>query len=111
MNNSNDSMKPKKLLINRQGLKVIRLTLSKDESIPEHSTNADVVVIVTKGNGVFYINDSAQDITQGDVIDLTPNLPHAIVAKSDLELIVTHMQLKKNDSQETGCGTESCSHN
>lgn len=102
MNNTVIPSKPKKLLLNRKGLKVIRLTLSQGESIPEHATNADLVVTVTKGEGLFYINKTPQPITQGDVLDLTPGVPHAIDAKSDLELIVTHMQLK--DDSEISCG-------
>jgi len=110
MNNTITPTKPKKLLINRDGLKVIRLTLSAGESIPEHSANADLVVVVTKGEGVFYINKSPHHITQGDVLELTPEIPHAIDAKSDLEFIVTHMQLKLNEP-EISCGSETCSHN
>lgn len=109
MNNTAISSKPKKLLINRKGLKVVRLTLSAGESIPEHSTNADLVVVVTKGEGIFYINKSPRHITQGDVFDLIPGVPHAIDANSNLEFIVTHMQLKLDDP-EIGCGSETCSH-
>lgn len=109
MNDTATPSKPKKLLINRNGLKVIRLTLSAGESIPEHSTNADLVVVVTKGEGIFYINKSPQQIAQGDVLDLTPGIPHAIDAKHDLELIVTHTQLKLDDPA-ISCGSEPCSH-
>ena len=88
------SPEPKKLLINRNGLKVLRVVLSKDGSIPEHSVNADVVVVVLKGEGIFYINKNPHPIVQGDVFDLVPGTPHAINATNDLELIVTIVHLK-----------------
>lgn len=97
MNKVTISSKPKKLIINRKGLKVVRLTLSTGESIPEHSTNADLVVVVTKGDCLFYINKSPRYITQGDVLELTPGILHAIDARSNLELIVIHMQLKLDE--------------
>jgi len=96
--------KPKKLLINRDGLKVIRLTLPKGKSIPEHSTNTDLVVVVVKGEGIFFINNNPKPIAQGDVFDLKPNVLHAVSAKSDLELIVTHVHLK-SDHSDIACGS------
>ena len=99
----------KKLVINRNGLKVVRLNLARDETIPEHSTDADVVVVAINGEGIFYTNGQAHPIKKGDVLELQPGTPHAITAMTDLELIVNHMQLKK-DSIEINCESESCSH-
>lgn len=107
--NKESAEKPKKLIINRKGLKVMRLTLAAGKSIPEHATNADLVVVVTKGQGIFYINNIPHPISHGDVLDLTPGVPHSIQAQSDLELIVTHMHLKL-DQPEVSCGA-ACSHN
>ncbi len=106
--NKEPTSTPKKLLINRNGLKVIRLTLAPGKLILEHSTNADLVVVVVKGEGIFYIKNNPKPLVQGDVIDLTPGIPHAIRANSDLELIVTHMHLKP-DQTEVSCGGE-CTH-
>lgn len=105
--NIETSSKPKKLIINRDGLKVIRLTLTQGESIPEHSTNADLVIVVVKGEGIFYINNNPKSIAQGDVLDLAPEVPHAISATSNLELIVTHMHLKLNHA-DISCGACVC---
>lgn len=105
----NNTPTPKsKLLIKRDGLKVFKMTLAQGESIPEHSTNSDLVVVVTKGQGIFYINQNPHPISQGDILDLTPRVPHAIQAQNDLELIVTHMHLKL-DQPEISCGAK-CSH-
>lgn len=100
----------KKLLINRNSLKVVRLCLAPGEVIPEHSTNADVVVTVVKGKGIFTINGVSNAINQGDVLDLQPKIPHAITARDELELIVVHMHLTQQKT-EISCGAEACSHN
>ncbi len=101
--------KSKKLVINRNGLKVVRLNLARNETIPEHSTDADVVVVVLHGRGVFYTNSQPNIIKKGDVLDLRPGTLHAITAMTDLELIVNHMQLK-TDQIEINCESGSCSH-
>lgn len=102
--------KPKKIIVSRGGLKVVRLNLAKGETIAEHSTNADVVVVVTRGEGTFYINQVPQFIKAGDVLEMQPGVPHAIMAATDLELIVNHMQLKPKEDTPISCGAETCSH-
>lgn len=81
------------LLIDQESLKVIRINLAKGEILPEHTANADVVVVVVKGRGVFTIQGVAKAITSGDVLDMLPNIPHAVEAQEELEIIVTQMQL------------------
>ncbi|MBS0425636.1 MAG: AraC family ligand binding domain-containing protein [Proteobacteria bacterium] len=101
--------KSKKLVINRNGLKVVRLNLARKETIPEHSADADVVVVVINGKGIFSINGQANIIKKGDVLELRPGTLHAITAVTDLELIVNHMKLK-TDQVEINCESGSCSH-
>jgi quercetin dioxygenase-like cupin family protein len=104
---SEPNQKAKKLLINRDGLKVIRLCLNQGETLPEHATNADVVVTVLNGEGTFTIEGVPQAIKSGDVLDLKPNVPHAVIAKEALELIVVHMHLAQQQA-EVSCGTDTC---
>jgi quercetin dioxygenase-like cupin family protein len=101
-------IKSKKVLINRNGLKVVRLNLAYREKIPEHSTNADVVVVVINGKGIFYINGDPILLKKGDVLELKPGTLHAITATTDLELIVNHMQLKP-DNIDINCDSQLCS--
>jgi quercetin dioxygenase-like cupin family protein len=102
------SIKGKKVLINRNGLKVVRLNLAYREKIPEHSTTADVIVVVINGKGIFYINGDPNFIKKGDVLELQPGTLHAITATTDLELIVNHMQLKY-DQIDINCDNKTCS--
>ncbi len=39
------------IIVNIPGLKVVKLSLSKGDIIPEHSTNAHVVVTTLNGEG------------------------------------------------------------
>lgn len=89
-----DAMKiVKQVIINRNGLKVVRFNVPKDKLISEHSTDADVIIVVVRGAGVFAIDGQRNPIKQGDVIELCPGMLHAITASTDLELIVNHMYL------------------
>lgn len=97
----------KQVLINRNGLKVIRLKLPKGEMIPEHSSNADVLAVVVSGEGIFFINGQLNPIQQGEVIELHPEMLHSIVALTNLELIVNQMQLK-TDKVKMACDIDSC---
>jgi quercetin dioxygenase-like cupin family protein len=88
----------KTLLINRDGLKVIQINLAKGETLPEHMADADVIVTVVKGRGVFTIKGIAKAITQGDVIDMLPNVLHAVEAQDALEIVVVQMQLAQSSA-------------
>lgn len=87
------------LLIDRESLKVIRVNLAKGETLPEHTANADIVVAVVKGWGVFTVQGVAKAIAPGDVLDMLPNIPHAVKAQQGLEIIVTQMQLIKSSAE------------
>jgi quercetin dioxygenase-like cupin family protein len=105
---STDAMQiAKQIITNRNGLKVVRLNLPKDKLISEHATDADVVIIVVSGAGVFSINGQLNPIKQGDVIELCPGMLHAITASTDLELIVNHMHLN-TDKVAMACELASC---
>jgi hypothetical protein len=76
---SEPNQKAKNLLINRDGVKVIRLCLNQGEALPGHATHADVAV----------------------------NVPHAVIAQEALELIVVHMHLAQQQA-EVSCGIDTC---
>lgn len=107
MNKEKDRL-VKELVLQHDGLKVIRLKLLQNQTIPEHATHADVVIIGINGEGIFAIDGKQTSIKKGDVIHLKPDTKHAITATTDLELIVNLMQLKP---VELNCDSPSCSRN
>ncbi len=101
-------VKKKKVVIDRPGLKVVQFYLSKGDRIPEHHTNADVLVTTVKGKGIFTIDSTHHDMSPGIFLEMTPYTPHAIEALEELEFVVVHMQLKEKAST-VSCGADNVS--
>ena len=82
----------KTLIINKDTFKVIRLALKAGASVPEHSANAHVVVIPVKGQGTFTLGKESQAISAGKVLEMEPNVMHAVQAETDLEIMVIQIR-------------------
>lgn len=78
----------KTMLIKRDKLRVIRLELQAGAAVPEHAANAHVVIVPLKGQGTFTINKTPHPISAGTVLEMEPNVPHAVKAETDLEIMV-----------------------
>jgi hypothetical protein len=78
----------KELLQATDALKIVRLQIPAGGSLPEHPA--------TVGGG-------KRAIQQGEVVVMPPKAPHAIVAESDLELVVVHARLQ-HEGEAPGCG-------
>lgn len=87
-------MVDKTLIINEAAFKVIRLALKAGASVPEHSANAHVIVIPVKGQGTFIIDKKPQAIFVGKVLEMEPNVVHAVHAETDLEIILIQLSHK-----------------
>lgn len=96
-------LKKKKVIVNRPGLKVVQFNLPGGSRIPEHHTNADVVVTTVRGEGIFTIGSVPHKMSPGVVLELSPLTPHAIEALEDLEFVVVHMHLAEK-SNMVSCG-------
>ena len=92
----------KAMLVERDGLKVVRLTLPPDVEIPEHHANVDVIVTVVRGTGTFTVAGVPRQITAGDIVEMLPRVRHSLRAGEDeLELVVVHARI--------GAGTDAAS--
>lgn len=83
----------KQVVAERDGLKVVRLSVAAGAGVPTHSSNVDVVAVVVQGTGTFTVEGKPRAIAPGSVIDMRPNQSHSIDAKQDLELVVLHSRL------------------
>lgn len=99
-------VKKKKMIIHRPGLKVVQFYLSKGDRIPEHNTNANIVVTTVKGRGIFTIGSTHHEMYPGVVLEMSPLIPHAIEALEELEFVVVHMHLEEK-SNMVHCGADS----
>jgi quercetin dioxygenase-like cupin family protein len=98
-------LKKRKVVVNRPGLKVVQFYLSRGERIPEHHTNADVVVTTVRGKGIFTIGSIPHEMSPGVVLEMSPGIPHAIEALEELEFVVVHMHLEEKASV-VSCGAD-----
>ncbi len=98
-------LKKKNVVANRPGLKVVQFHLSKGDCIPEHHTNASVVVITVKGRGIFTIESTQHEMNPGVVLEMHPFTPHAIEALEELEFTVVHMHLEEKTGK-VSCGAD-----
>jgi quercetin dioxygenase-like cupin family protein len=84
-------------------LKVVRLQVTAGAAVPEHHSNVDVVATVVRGNGTFSVEGNTRAVGVGDVIVMRPKERHAIVAETDLELVVVHARVAQAAEAAT-CG-------
>lgn len=98
----------KKVVIQRPGLKVVQFYLSSGDRIPEHHTNADIVVTTVKGKGIFTIGSTPHEMSPGVVLEMSPSTPHSIEALEELEFVVVHMHLGEKTSP-VSCGADNFS--
>lgn len=98
-------VKKKKVVVQRPGLKVVQFYLSAGDRIPEHKTNADVVVTTVSGKGIFTIGATRHEMAPGVVLEMAPFTPHSIEATDELEFVVVHMHLEEK-AGEVSCGAE-----
>lgn len=95
----------KKVIVRRPGLKVVQFYLKAGDRIPEHHTNADVVVTTVRGKGIFTIGKTRHEMAPGTVLEMLPHTPHSIEATDELEFVVVHMHLEQK-AGEVSCGAE-----
>lgn len=98
----------KKVVFQRPGLKVVQFYLSAGDRIPQHHTNADVVVTTIRGKGIFTIDSTPHEMSAGVVLEMKPYVPHAIEALEDLEFVVVHMHLGEK-AGAVSCGADNSS--
>lgn len=96
----------KRIVVDRDGLKVVRLTVATGAEVPEHHSNVDVVVVVVRGAGTFTVDGVTRAIAPGDVVEMAPRVRHSLRADLELELVVTHARLGTSaHAAPPACGT------
>lgn len=65
------------------------MALDKGVSIPEHSTNANVLVQVLEGTCEFTLEGEKNVLNEGDFILLSPGAKHSLYAPEPFKVLVT----------------------
>lgn len=84
------------VLLQREGLRVHHLIMPPGAALPEHAAQDDVIIIITRGKGVFTVQGEARPVEAGDVLDFIPGEGHAVEATDELEMIIVHAALARS---------------
>lgn len=76
------------ILMERMGLRLLRLDLPPGEGLPSHVAARDVAIVVVKGTGRVSVNGRVVAVDVGSVVGLLPGEKHGIEADSALGVIV-----------------------
>ncbi len=76
------------------------LKAGKHLSYHIHPSRSDVWTII-KGEGCLVINGMIQIVRPGDVVQIKPEMPHALKAYSDLEMIEVQKGINLSENQST----------
>lgn len=78
-----------KVLYSGPSKKIILIALKSGASLDAHAVDAPVLVLCVSGSGLFEYEDKSLHIGKGDVISLDTRVVHNVLAKDDLELLIT----------------------
>lgn len=75
-------------LLDEDKLQITHLQIKKDEEIPSHKSDKNVVVVIYKGKVDFVGENGNEIIVPGDIITMEANEVHALKAIDDSDLMV-----------------------
>jgi quercetin dioxygenase-like cupin family protein len=76
------------ILVERVGMRVIRMELPAGEALPSHYAARDVALICVRGCGRVNVNRRVVPVDVGAVVGLLPGELHGVYADSALGVIV-----------------------
>ncbi len=81
-------------IVSRQIIKkangnVTLFAFDKDESLTEHTSPYEALVQILEGKMVVTIGGQPQEVGEGEIILLPPNIPHGLTAKEKTKMILT----------------------
>ncbi len=72
---------------------VTHLNIKKGEEIPVHKSPMSVIVVIYEGEVEFSEADESYTIIPGDIVELKPNIDHALKANLDSKVMVVKSEL------------------
>jgi uncharacterized protein (DUF2249 family) len=77
-----------KILINEPGYRMVLMSMSTGQSIPEHGAPGIITLYVLRGHIVFHAEDSPCELCAGEVISVEAGVKHRVEALEDSALFV-----------------------
>ena len=76
-------------LLKSTQLELVRVVLKAGQGLPEHRAPGEITVQCLEGCLEFSTGATAQRMRAGDLIHLSPNVPHALLALEDTSALLT----------------------
>ena len=76
-------------LVKTDELKIIRLVLGAGKLLPTHKAPGTIIVHCLEGRMIFTARDQELDMFPGDLVYLTVNEPHEVLAVEDSSFLLT----------------------
>ncbi|AQQ54478.1 cupin domain-containing protein [Planococcus lenghuensis] len=70
---------------------VLNIQLKAGESIPEHKSDADVLIVVRRGAVTFTVGGETVELTAGKLLLLEPGELHDLLAQEDTDLLAVQI--------------------
>jgi len=77
-----------KTLAQREGVGLTVLAFGKGEGVGPHTANGDALIYIHEGVATVTIGDKTQDATKGQFVLMPANIPHQVVAKEDMKMLL-----------------------
>lgn len=78
-----------KRIFQGEGSTMIRLTFAAGQEMREHSAHVPLIVQVLQGDVRFSIGDDDLELTTGSILQVAPDVEHALLAHTEAHLLLT----------------------
>ena len=97
----NDNKIVTKVLLETSFSKEIRILLKEGQAMKEHKAPFTIIVHVIEGEIDFGVEGETHRLIKGNIITLTANTPHDLLAKKDSIVRLTLSKLDKSERVES----------
>ena len=93
-----DSIVSRVIHKNRSG-SVTLFAFSAGQSLSEHNTPHDAIVVVIEGDGVFEVGGRRLEVERDQVLLLPANVPHAVHAEAPFKMMLTMLKDTRSNTK------------
>ncbi|MBI4288072.1 MAG: cupin domain-containing protein [Chloroflexi bacterium] len=76
-----------KLIFDSEKMRVVLFCLKAGQEVSPHSAPSEVLFHCIEGQGEAIVGDEKVDLAPGSLVDCPPQMPHGLVAETDLVVV------------------------